>query len=53
MPDIDDIEIDIEESDGSLVDPRNKQNLLKEKNIHVTIDESNDNDDFIDLEEII
>ena len=53
LPDIDDIEIDIEESDGSLVDPRNKQNLLKEKNIDVTIDESNDNDDFIDLEEII
>lgn len=53
LPDIDDIEIDIDEYDGSLVDPRNKQNLLKEKNIDVTIDESNDNDDFIDLEEII
>jgi hypothetical protein len=53
LPDIDESEIDIEESDGSLVDPRNKQALLKERNIDVTIDDEVDNDDFIDVEEII
>ena len=53
LPEIDKSEIDIEESDGSLVDPRNKQELLKERNIDVTIDDEADNDGFIDVEEII
>lgn len=53
LPDIDENEIDVSESDGSLVDPSNKQNLLKEKNIDVTIDDDSDGDDFIDVEEII
>lgn len=53
LPDLDESDILISESDGSLVDPSNKLNLLKEKNLDITIDENNDNDDFIDIEEII
>lgn len=53
LPELDEADIEISNSDGSLVDPSNKQTLIKEKNLDITIEEATDGDDFIDIEEII
>lgn len=44
---------EIEEDDNTLVDPRNKFNLMKDAEANIQFEEEEGSDDFIDLTEII